>query len=248
MNSDTRKHTRVPPSFVALGLLGFCGCVAQPKYDAAQSEIKYYQRDNQDLRSALAALESENKRLELDLENYKSAGTVESQAVKGIDERIEELRAMAAGLGVAEGDVTVLSVEGGYGLRVGEALLFDSGSETLRPEGRELLNKLAQEIATRPYGRIWVRGHSDSDPVKKPDTVARFPHGNLQLSAARAIEVAVLLGAAGGLDPARVVVAGFGPNEPVERNDSAEHKQMNRRVEIFVIEDEEPNPGLRSGK
>lgn len=245
MNSDTRKHTThsFPALIVALSLLGLSACVAQPKYDAAQSEIKYYQRDNQDLRSALAALESENKRLELDLENYRTAGTVESQAVKGIDERIEQLKAMAAGLGVAEGDVTVLSVEGGYGLRVGEALLFDSGSEALRPEGRELLNRLAQEIATRPYARIWVRGHSDSDPVKKPETVQRFPHGNLQLSAARAIEVAVLLGATGGLDAKRIVVAGFGQNEPVEHNDSAEHKQKNRRVEIFVIEDENKTSG-----
>ena len=31
-----------------------------------------------------------------------------------------------------------------------------------------------------------------------------------------------------------VVVAGFGPYEPLTTNDTAENRRMNRRVEIFV--------------
>ena len=83
-----------------------------------------------------------------------------------------------------------------------------------------------------------MRGHTDSDPVKKPGTVEKFPHGNVQLSAARALEVYAALRGMPGIDEKKIVVAGFGPNEPIEKNDSATNKQKNRRVEIFVIEDE----------
>ena len=36
---------------------------------------------------------------------------------------------------------------------------------------------LIEQIAAQPYQRIWVRGHTDTDPVKRPETVQRFPHG-----------------------------------------------------------------------
>ena len=92
------------------------------------------------------------------------------------------------------------------------------------------------EIASQPFERIWVRGHTDNDPVKKPATIEKFPHGNLQLSAARAVEVAALL-ADNGIPQDRLVVAGFGPTEPVAPNDQSENKRKNRRVEIFVLQE-----------
>ena len=109
-------------------------------------------------------------------------------------------------------------------------------SDAIKPEGREILLKVAQQIASQPYQRIWVRGHTDSDPVKRASTVERFPHGNLQLSAARAVEVGAVLGA-NGLAQDKLIVAGFGPSEPVVPNTSAENKRRNRRVEIYVLED-----------
>jgi len=175
-------------------------------------------------------------RLKGELGAYESAGPAEASVTRGIDERMAELQKMAGSLG-APGDVTVLSVEGGYGLRLSDAILFQSGSAEVRPEGQDVLARMAKEISSRPFQRVWVRGHTDSDPVKKPETLQRFPHGNLQLSAARAIEVAVALGKA-GVDPSRIVVAGFGASDPVVPNVSATNKQKNRRVEIFVIDDE----------
>jgi chemotaxis protein MotB len=83
-----------------------------------------------------------------------------------------------------------------------------------------------------------VRGHTDSDPVVRPATLQKFPHGNLQLSAARAVEVASVLTASGGVPKDMVAVAGFGPYEPLVTNDSADNKRLNRRVEIFVAKGE----------
>ncbi len=82
-------------------------------------------------------------------------------------------------------------------------------------------------------------GHTDSVPVKKPQTLERFPHGNLQLSAARAVEVAASMIEDAGIARENVIVMGFGPNDPVAPNTTAEGRQQNRRVDIFVANSEQ---------
>jgi chemotaxis protein MotB len=74
----------------------------------------------------------------------------------------------------------------------------------------------------------------------KPATVEKFPHGNLQLSSARAVEVAAALIGTKRVEARDVTVAGFGPYEPLKPNDSAENKRLNRRVEIFVADSSGP--------
>jgi flagellar motor protein MotB len=215
-------------------------CVAQTRYDEALAEVKYFQRQYQDLSSFHGQLEAENERLRGELA-LREGTPIDSSVTRDIDERLERLKQLTESIGTtagaAPGDVEFLSVEGGYGVRVTDAVLFDSGSDQIKPEGREILNQVAQQITSQPYHRIWVRGHTDTDPVVKPETLERFPRGNLQLSAARSIEVAALLQEQ-GVRPEKLVVAGFGPAESVAPNDSAENKRRNRRVEIFVIEDE----------
>ena len=215
-------------------------CVAQTRYDDALAEVKYYQRLYQDLSSFHGQCEATIEGMKGELALYQDKMPLEAVATKEIDERLAQLKqlteAIGTSAGVAPGDVEFLAVAGGYGVRVTDAVLFDSGSDEIRPEGREILLKVAQQIASRPYQRIWVRGHTDSDPVKRASTVERFPHGNLQLSAERAVEVAAVL-SANGVAQDKLVVAGFGPNEPVVPNQNTENKRRNRRVEIFVLED-----------
>ena len=43
---------------------------------------------------------------------------------------------------------------------------------------------------------------------------------------------------AAGIPGDKLVIAGFGPSEPVAANINADGKRQNRRVEIFVIEEE----------
>lgn len=216
-------------------------CVAQQRYDDALAETKYFQRQYEDLSAFHGQLEAENERLRGELELYQGKGMgIEAGHVKDLDERLAQLKKLTESIGTssgaAPGDVEFLSVDGGYGVRVTDAVLFDSGSDEIKPEGREILLKVAQQIASQPYQRIWVRGHTDSDPVSRPETVQRFPQGNLQLSASRAIQVAALL-SSNGVARDKLVVAGFGPAEPVVPNQGAENKRRNRRVEIFIFDE-----------
>jgi flagellar motor protein MotB len=196
-------------------------CVAQTRYDEALAEVKYFQRQYQDLSSFHGQLEAENERLRGELA-LREGTPIDSSATREIDARLERLKQLTEQIGTttgaAPGDVEFLSVEGGYGVRVADAVLFDSGSDQIKPEGREILNQVARQITSQPYHRIWVRGHTDTDPVVKPETLQRFPRGNLQLSASRSIEVAALLQEQ-GVRPEKLVVAGFGPAESVAPND-----------------------------
>jgi chemotaxis protein MotB len=215
-------------------LLASASCVSQQRYDEALQEARYYQRMYQDMEPMAGELESEIARLKGELALYNQP--VEAHFTEDVDAKLAELQRIASGLGTAPGDVTVLPVEGGYGLRVADSVLFSPGSDEISADGKAVLKKLEADINSRPYQRLWVRGHTDTDPIVRDTTKQRFPT-NLHLSAGRSLSVAMEL-IADGIPQEKVVVAGFGPNSPVAANNNADGKRQNRRVEIFVIEDE----------
>lgn len=211
-------------------------CVAQETYDQAELSAKHYQ--NQTIRkdAEVARLEDENRRLRAQLDAAQ-VGISEAGYTQDIDERLKRLRDTMAELGKDPGDVTKFKVDGGYVYRVKDSILFALGSAQISSDGQKILDEVAGDIKSRPHGTVYVRGHTDNLPVKRPETLAKFPHGNLQLSAERAVEVAMFLSGKGQVDGKRVVVMGFGPNDSVAPNDSETNRQKNRRVDIFVSDE-----------
>ncbi|MHC5655942.1 peptidoglycan -binding protein [Stappia sp.] len=117
-------------------------------------------------------------------------------------------------------------------------VLFSSGADTINPEGEEELKKLAdaiKELAVQIPPEInWVLrvdGHTDSRPLSG---TGRF-RNNWELSAARAISVVRYL-IDQGVDPKRLVAAGFGEYQPLEDGDSDEAFARNRRIELKLTE------------
>jgi flagellar motor protein MotB len=219
------------PLAAALG-----ACVAQETYDQAELSAKHYQ--NQTIRkdAEIARLEDENRRLQAQLDAAQ-VGISEAGYTDDIDERLRALRDTMAELGQDPGDVTKFKVDGGYVYRVKDSILFALGSSDITSDGQRILEEVAADIKSRAHGTVYVRGHTDNLPVKRPETLARFPHGNLQLSAARAVEVGAFLSGKGQVAADRVVVMGFGPSDPVAANDSEPNRQKNRRVDIFVSDE-----------
>ncbi len=114
-------------------------------------------------------------------------------------------------------------------VKLSNDLLFQSGSDIVRPTARPALEafaKVAQSDAARGY-EVIVVGHSDDTPITKPETLERHP-SNLHLSVHRAIAVAKDLSDA-GVPAARIAVMGYGANRPVGAD-----KAANRRVEIYL--------------
>jgi outer membrane protein OmpA-like peptidoglycan-associated protein len=103
---------------------------------------------------------------------------------------------------------------------------FDTGSATIKPNMRSVLDPFANSLKDDPNARLTIIGHTDStgsDAVNNP------------LSIERAQSVRDYL-AARGVSPQRVEVAGRGEREPVADNNSDAGRAKNRRVEIFLRE------------
>jgi type VI secretion system protein ImpK len=108
--------------------------------------------------------------------------------------------------------------------------MFDSGSATLRPELDDLLKRIGRELKTpQGQGKIQVIGHTDSDPI----ATREFPNNDV-LSRRRAENSQKVLVRETGA-PDRYEIMGRGDREPVAKNDNAENKARNRRIEIVLI-------------
>lgn len=223
---------------IVLACLAATSCVSQEKYDEAVTTAQMYQRSAHDNAEYIAQLQGENASLKMamDKSGGMHEGVIDAAYTADIDERLASLQKLLAGSGYSKDEVTLLDIEGGYGFSMSASVLFPSGSAQVSSDGQELLVQMAKSIGTGSYERLWIRGHSDSDKVTKPATLKLYPHGNLQLSADRALEVATVLFAKGGLDKLKMAIAGLGSSLPVASNESPEGKSANRRVEIFVIE------------
>jgi chemotaxis protein MotB len=116
-------------------------------------------------------------------------------------------------------------------------VLFDAGEAEISPEGIPELQGLAQAILQLeteiPDDVNWVLridGHTDRRPISN----ARFP-SNWELSAGRAISVANYL-VSQGVNPRRLVAAGFGEFSPIDAGDTEEAFRRNRRIEFKLTE------------
>lgn len=221
-----------------LGILGAASCASPQDVQYTRAVAKDYERKVHDLERQNKELEMRYRDLETRYQRERRSGMTEGQVDASFSRRLEDLASMIDGIEGPVEDVERFDVEGGYILMIQDRILFDSGSAELGPEGTTALGSLAAEIAAVPHGQIVVRGHTDSDPVRKPSTLEKFPHGNLQLSAERAVSVAAYLISGSRVSASDVVVMGFGPHNPLRANDSADSKRMNRRVEIFVSDPE----------
>jgi chemotaxis protein MotB len=114
-------------------------------------------------------------------------------------------------------------------------VLFDTGKDTLRKDGSEILGKVAAVIrndptlANRDYQ---VAGHTDSAPLSGGPF-----HDNWGLSVMRARSVVVFLvgGKTSILPRQHWSAAGFADTDPVAPNTTKEGQQKNRRSDIIVV-------------
>ena len=112
-------------------------------------------------------------------------------------------------------------------------IFFQSGSDIIQKSGYEKLDKIAlslKEISEQIPNKIdWilrVDGHTDKIPINNE----KF-NSNWHLSSSRAINIVKFL-IKEGIEPHRLVAAGFGENYPIDAGNSDSSLQKNRRIEI----------------
>jgi len=115
--------------------------------------------------------------------------------------------------------------------RVGETIVlrgvyFDFDRATLRPESEKELQEVLRVLQRYPDIRAEIQGHTDGQGSHEY---------NDRLSSARAAAVRDYL-VKHGIDPSRLEARGYGKRFPVATNDTPEGRQLNRRVELKILE------------
>ena len=108
------------------------------------------------------------------------------------------------------------------------------------PAGREA--EIAIEYAATPRRGLYFRG-PDADYPDRRVRIEGFTDStgsdsyNQQLSESRAFAVRNALEQA-GIDSSRIEVRGYGETNPVATNDTSEGRQLNRRVEVLISDEQ----------
>ena len=104
-------------------------------------------------------------------------------------------------------------------------LYFATGKTHILDSSESALLELYQFLKSRPSQRIQIVGHTDDIGSDRSNQI---------LSEGRCQEVRQAM-IDRGIDGARMDIKGSGEREPIVPNDSDEHRQMNRRVEIVLL-------------
>ena len=124
-------------------------------------------------------------------------------------------------------------LEGARIERIGEGIkitfesgiLFDVNSSQLRPVAQTNLAKLSTILNKYPDTDVLIEGHTDSTGSEEY---------NMELSIRRANSVGGYLTGQQVLGN-RLKMMGYGENQPIQPNSTADGRQANRRVEIAVF-------------
>lgn len=116
-------------------------------------------------------------------------------------------------------------------LNIPSDISFAVGRSDIQSNFAPVLDQFAAGLRNNPNADVRIVGHTDStgsDAVNDPLSVARARSVQEYLSAR-------------GVSAQRVEISGVGSRQPIADNGSAEGRARNRRVEIFLREQERPS-------
>lgn len=139
-----------------------------------------------------------------------------------MDQQIKELKEQTAGSGV-----DVSEVDGGEAILVNlpDGVTFATGSYTISPGFRDLLDRVAASLREYPNSLVDVYGHTDTVGTSS---------SNQRLSEQRAQAVANYL-ISQGVSSSRIRWMGFGETQLKVATGDGVNEPLNRRVEIKII-------------
>ncbi len=109
-------------------------------------------------------------------------------------------------------------------------VLFEFGRADIKPGSQGALRKLADYLQQHTDRRVLIEGYTDS---------VGSDAANLALSQRRAESVAAALGAM-GVATSRISTRGYGESYPVADNGTDTNRALNRRVEVYISDNDQP--------
>lgn len=126
--------------------------------------------------------------------------------------------------------VKLIKTEKGLTIRVNNKVLFDEGSASVKSEAEKTLNEITK-VLTKIDNPVIIEGHTDSIPIQNE----KYP-SNWELSTARATNIISYMLKNSTISPKRLRAIGYGEYMPIADNSKNSGRNLNRRVDIIVLE------------
>lgn len=203
---------------------------------AAAAIAEAHSRTNAALAAELEALRSQAAELERQVQQAAAErSSLENQMRTELESR----------------DVTISELQGRLTIDILDRVLFDSGESDLKPEGQQVLLKVARLLQQHTNRQVQVVGHTDNVPIH---TRTRGGYtDNWGLSAGRATAAVRFLQEQARVDPRRLAAVGLGEFRPIADNATPEGRARNRRIAVVILPEEilpldiDP-PGVRTNR
>lgn len=131
---------------------------------------------------------------------------------------------------VNDEDVKVEIRGGKVHVSISDKMLFSSGSATLSPSAKRVLDKIASVLNDHSDLEVMVEGHTDNKPMSNSCIL-----DNWDLSTKRATAVVRTLYEEYYVAPERLIAAGRSEFLPRDDNATSSGRAINRRTEIVIL-------------
>ena len=195
----------------------------------ARSENQALRQESESNNLRLADMEEEIRALDQRLggataERAALVQRLEAEArVKEQFEQVEKMFGREEARVFREGNTIILRLVG---------LSFDSGQSDIRQDSVRLLNKVEKAIDIFPRSELVIEGHTDSYGGDE---------SNQYLSQERAESIQQYMVNAMRIPSYRLIATGYGETQPVANNETASGRAKNRRIDIVIKPNLDPN-------
>jgi len=226
----------------------------------SEEEVKILLANLQKLQDALQAKEAELNSLERSLEESKrelsakqanleqqqSLTAQQQQELNEQNAKLKELtdilskkdslmrelknRVSQALVGFEGNGLAVTNKNGKVYVSLDEQLLFKSGKWDVDEKGVNALENLSKVLAENPDIHVVIEGHTDNIPYNGSGQIT----DNWDLSVKRATAIVHIILKNRSIDPTRITASGRGEFMPIDKANTSEARQKNRRTEIIL--------------
>src|SRR5574341_351532 len=241
------KPSRTPWILFVLALLAGAGASIYllTRLDRARSEASAATAQLVDVRTQLdetralrAEVDQRLEKMEAEKADLLALKNELSLQVEAKDEEIAKLQGTYDELEkkmqeeIKKGDIRLSQSGGRIKVDLVDKILFPQGDSDLSAGGGGVLARVGEILAKVKDKKIQVSGHTDDIPIS--DKLKDKYPTNWDLAAARAINVVRYLEEKAKVPGNNLVVAAYGPYEPISSNKSPSGRARNRRIEIVL--------------
>jgi len=178
------------------------------------------------------ASQGKNKNLSLGLVEREAKILELEKALKQKDSAVKALNKNVANAlkGYNNMGLTITEKDGKVYVSLEEKLLFKSGSYAIDEKGKAVLLNVAKALNENSDITIMIEGHTDNVPLLGKGVIK----DNWDLSVLRATTIVRILVEDGKVNPTKIIPCGRGEFSPIDKANTADARQANRRIEIIL--------------